>query len=150
MSFQIPEGFRRIGMAPNPFLERVGPLFANYSDDDFVMGFHVEAHHCNPGGTCHGGMMSTLADMLLILGSNAHAKLNRYLTTVNLSLDFLAPSPAGAWLEGRVQVLRVTKSLIFSQGTMTVDGKPVLRASGILKPVGEADPQRFAAARTRE
>jgi uncharacterized protein (TIGR00369 family) len=146
MSLRIPDGFRRVELAPNPFLERVGPLYARFADGEFVLGFQVEPGHCNPGGTCHGGMMSTLADMLLILGTNAQAKLQRYLSTVSLSTDFVGPAPLGAWLEGRMQVVRVTRSLVFAQGTMTRDGEAVMRTSGILKPVGEPDP-RFGADR---
>jgi uncharacterized protein (TIGR00369 family) len=145
MSFEIPAGFRRVDLAHNPFLDRIGPLYARFADGEFTLGFHVEAGHCNPGGTCHGGMMSTLADMLLILGSNAQANLQRYMTTVNLTTDFLGPAPLGCWLEGRAQVLRVTKSLVFAQGLMTRDGEPVMRASGILKPVGEPSPNLGAA-----
>jgi len=145
MSIEIPAGFRRVDLARNPFLDRVGPLYARLADGEFVLGFRVEPGHCNPGGTCHGGMMSTLADMLLILGANAQANLQRYMTTVNLTLDFLGPAPNGCWLEGRAQVLRVTRSLVFAQGTMTRDGEPVLRASAILKPVGEPSPDHGAA-----
>ena len=85
----------------------------------------------------------TLADMLLILGTNVQSDVHRYMTTVSATVDFLAPALAGNWLEGRVQVLRTTRSLIFVQGTLTLEGGTVLRTSGILKPVGEADP-RFA------
>jgi uncharacterized protein (TIGR00369 family) len=138
----IPPEFRPIDLAPNPYLQMVGPLYARpEGDGDLVLGFRVEPKHCNPGGTCHGGMMMTLADMLLIIGSNAQAKLHRYLTTVNLANDFLAPAPQGSWIEGRAQVLRVTKSLVFAQGLWSLGGTPVLRSSGILKPVGDADPR---------
>jgi uncharacterized protein (TIGR00369 family) len=140
MMTTIPEGFRRVELAPNPFLEHVGPLYARFANGEFVLGFRVEQDHCNPAGTCHGGMMSTLADMLLILGANAQADLRRYLTTVSLNTDFVGPAPLGAWLEGRMQVVRVTRSLVFAQGTMTCGGEAVMRTSGILKPVGDSTP----------
>lgn len=143
---RIPEGFRRVKLAPNPFLETVGPLYGRLDGDDFVLGFVVEPQHCNPAGMCHGGMLMTLADMLLILCSNVQAKLGRYLTTVSVTNDFLAPAPLGAWLEGRGQVLRTTKTLVFTQATLSLDGAVVMRTSGILKPVGEAD-RRFDAER---
>lgn len=148
MDAPIPEGFRRIEFAPNPFLERVGPMYARFRDGEFVLGFRVEDGHCNPAGTCHGGMMSTLADMLLILAAAAQADIKRYMTTVSLNTDFVGAAGAGAWLEGRAQVVRVTRSLVFAQGVMTSSGEAVFRASGILKPIGEPDPslgaQRFA------
>lgn len=142
----IPEGFRRVRLAPNPYLELVGPLYGRLDGDDFVLGFVVEPQHCNPAGMCHGGMLMTIADMLLILVSNVQARLARYLTTVSVTNDFLAPAPLGAWLEGRGQVLRTTRSLVFTQATLNLEGAVVMRTSGILKPVGDADP-RFSAER---
>lgn len=144
--FSPPAGFRPVRLKPNPYLELVGPLYGRIDGDDFVLGFHVEPRHCNPAGMCHGGMLMTIADMLLILVSNVQAKLGRYMTTVSVTNDFLAPAPQGSWLEGRGQVLRVTKSLVFTQATLALEGAITLRTSGILKPVGEANP-RFDAER---
>ena len=140
MDRDIPAGFRLVNLRPNPYLELAGPLYGRLDGGDFVLGFRIERKHCNPAGMCHGGMLMTLADMLLILGTNVQARLSRYLTTVSITNDFLAAAPEGSWLEGRVQVLRVTGSLVFTQGTLTLDAAPVFRTSGILKPVGEADP----------
>jgi uncharacterized protein (TIGR00369 family) len=133
----VPDGFREIRLAPNPFLERNGPLYGKLEGPRFLVGLRVLERHCNPAGTCHGGMLLTFADMTLIMASNVQAKLDRYLTTVNLSTDFVRAAPLGAWLEGRTDVLRVTGSLVFSQAILSIDGEPVARVSGILKPVGE-------------
>jgi acyl-coenzyme A thioesterase PaaI-like protein len=74
--------------------------------------------------------------MLLVLGSSAQTGLSRYMVTVNLSCDFIAPAPEGAWIEGRLQILRSTRSLVFCQGRLDADGVLVLRMSGIAKPSG--------------
>ena len=100
------------------------------------LGLRVERRHCNPGGSCHGGMLSTLADMLLVLGAGAQTGLSRYMLTVNLSCDFIAPAMEGSWIEGRLQVLRSTRNLVFCQGNLQADGALVLRLSGIAKPSG--------------
>ena len=34
----------------------------------------VERRHCNPGGSCHGGMLSTQADGALVLRLSGIAK----------------------------------------------------------------------------
>lgn len=140
-SFRIPDGFREVPLRNNPFLDRVGPLYGRLDGDQFVLGFAVLPQHCNPGGTCHGGMMMTLSDMLLILGSNVAARVARYFVTVSVNNDFLGPAPEGAWIEGRAEVLRVTRSFVFSQGLFTHEGNPILRTSGILKPTGDEDPR---------
>jgi hypothetical protein len=36
MSIEIPAGFRRVDLARNPFLDRVGPLYARLADGEFV------------------------------------------------------------------------------------------------------------------
>lgn len=142
----LPAGFRPLKLSPNPFIDMVGPLYGRLDDGDLVVGFPVRRESCNPAGMCHGGMLCTLADLTLILCSNVQTGMGRYFTTVSLNTDFLAPAPEGSWIEGRAQVLRVTRSLVFTQGTLAVDGGVVLRANAIFKPVGEAD-ERFSVSR---
>jgi len=132
----VPEGFRALNLPRNPFIEANGPLYGRLEGETFVLGFLCETKHCNPMLVCHGGMMATLADMLLLLGTNIQTKLGQFLLTVSLDVDFLAPVRVGDWLEGRTEVLRAGKSIIFSQGRMTVRGEPVARANAVLKPSG--------------
>jgi len=136
----VPEGFRRLQLPRNPYIEANGPLYGRLEGKAFVLGFRCERKHGNPLGMCHGGMLMTLADMLLLLGANIQERIGRFLVTVHLATDFIGAVPEGAWLEGRVQVLKTTRSLLFTQGTMTVEGAPVARVSAILKPTGEHDP----------
>ena len=136
-----PAGFVRLDFGDNPFVDAVGPLWGHRDEGlagRLVMGLRVERRHCSPSGFCHGGMLMSLADMLLVLGANLQAGLDRFMSTVSLSADFLAPVPQGAWLEGRLEVLRATRNLVFCQGLYRVDGTPVLRVDGIVKPIGEA------------
>jgi uncharacterized protein (TIGR00369 family) len=133
----VPEGFRALNLPRNPFIEANGPLYGRLEGEAFVLGFLCETKHCNPMLVCHGGMMATLADMLLLLGTNIQTKLGQFLLTVSLDVDFLAPVKVGDWLEGRTEVLRAGKSIIFSQGRMTVRGETVARANAVLKPSGK-------------
>ncbi len=136
-----PAGFIVMRMPANPFIDGIGPLYGRLDGERFVLGIRVEKRHCNPGGTCHGGMIMTLSDMLLLMGSNIEGRVNRYFTTVNVTCDFIAPAPLGSWIEGRMQVLRVARSLVFSQGLFTVGETIIARANGILKPISEPDPR---------
>ena len=129
-----PEGFQKLPLFPTgSFAEINGPLFGKVADGVFRIGFRVEARHCNPANICHGGMMMTFADMLLGMGANFAEKLGRFLPTINMTSDFLAPSPLGSWGEGQAEVLRVTRNLVFAQALITADGTPSLRVSGIMK-----------------
>ena len=136
MTTEIPEGFRALNLPRNPFIEANGPLYGRTDEGAFIMSFRCEQKHCNPMMVCHGGMMATLADMLLLLGTTFQAKLDQFLLTVSLDVDFVAPVKQGDWLEGRAAVLRAGKSIIFTEGRMTVEGTTVARVNAILKPSG--------------
>jgi uncharacterized protein (TIGR00369 family) len=137
MPVPAPDGFVPLQLRPNPYIDACGPLYGRRDGDALRLGLRVEHRHCNPAGSCHGGMLTTLADMLLVLGASAQTGLARYMLTVNLSCDFIAPAMDGSWIEGRLQVLRSTRSLVFCQGRLEADGVLVLRLSGIAKPSGE-------------
>jgi uncharacterized protein (TIGR00369 family) len=130
----IPEGFepRRFG---DGFIAVNGPLYVKKLNPGILLGFRVEARHCNPMGICHGGMISTFCDMLLPISAHyLSADLaRRFLPTINLQVDFLAPSPKGAWVQGEAQLLRATRSMVFMQGLVSADGQSVARVSGIFK-----------------
>ena len=137
----IPAGFQALSFPPSRFVEANGPIYGRRGADGFVMGLLVLPHHCNAAGVCHGGMLATLADMLLTVGSNIQSGQSRFLPTVSMTCDYLAPVPEGAWVEGRVQVLRATRNLLFASGLLEVGGEAVLRASGVMKLAAETDPR---------
>lgn len=130
----IPAGFAPI-VAGGPFMEHNGPLYLLQQGDVVKMGFRVEQRHINPMGNLHGGMMASFCDMLLPL--SVHHKNpevgHRFLPTISLQLDYLAPAVLGCWVEGEAQLLRATRSLVFAQGLVSADGQPCARASGVFK-----------------
>ncbi len=124
------------------FLAHNGPLYARLDGERFQLGLRIEQQHTNPLGICHGGMLATFADMLLpcvILYEPGFER--RFLPTISLQVDFLAPAALGAWVQGQGEVLRRTRSMVFAQGLVTADGVPALRVSGIFKlgsPIADA------------
>ena len=133
MSANIPEGFAPFKLAIG-FLEANGPLYGKWDGTHLLLGFRVERRHCNPGWVAHGGMLATFADMLLPIASRFQSKTDMgFLPTVNLSCDYLAPAPLGAWVEGRADALTMTRNLLFAQGLVAADGTPCLRVNGIFK-----------------
>jgi uncharacterized protein (TIGR00369 family) len=138
----IPPGFKAMPMGGD-FVGNNGPFYLRHEGDLVLMGFRVEKRHTNPLGNCHGGMLATFCDMLMPI--SIHRKSAevgmRFLPTINLQIDYLAPAPLGAWVEGEVQVLRVTRSIVFAQGLVTADGTTALRTSGIFK-IGPPFPGR--------
>ncbi len=99
-----------------------------------VMGFRVLPHHVNPLDICHGGMLATFADILLACSAMYRVDARgRILPTISLQMDFLAGAPLGAWVEGRSEILRTTRSMVFSQGRITADGEAAVRISCVSK-----------------
>ncbi len=130
----VPPGFVALAMGTG-FMGINGPLWLRHEGPLLLIGFRVEARHCNPMGNCHGGMLASFSDMLLPLSIHRTSPEIglKFLPTISLQLDYLAPAPLGAWVQGEVQVLRVTRNLVFAQGLTSADGEPAVRISGIFK-----------------
>ena len=130
----LPEGFAPL-VAGGPYIQHNGPLYVLHQGNVVKFGFRVEPRHTNPMGNLHGGMMATFCDMLVPL--SVHRKSdqvsNRFLPTISLQIDYLAPAPLGAWVQGEAEPLRITRSLVFAQGLVTADGVPCARVSGVFK-----------------
>jgi uncharacterized protein (TIGR00369 family) len=130
----VPPGFRPVGIG-GEFLKTVGPLQGRWDGERVRLGFRVDERHANIARACHGGMLASFADMQMAVATHyqwpeiaGHA-----FPTISMTTDFVAPVPLGAWLEGSADVIRATKTLVFIQGTATVDDAIVLRFSGVYK-----------------
>jgi len=132
-AFPIPDGFRPAHIHGD-FIAFNGPLYARLTDATIQLGFRVEQRHTNPLGICHGGMLATFVDMLVpCTAMYEPGRERRFLPTISLQIDYLGPSPLGAWVQGEAQILRSTRNLVFGQGLVNADGAPALRFSGIFK-----------------
>jgi len=128
-------------------MEANGPFYAKREGDRFILGLSVEDRHCNAIGVCHGGMIATLCDVLLTVGGNIQSRQSRFLPTISMTCDFLAPASVGAWIEGHLDILSTTRNLMFVAGVLEVAScGPFARTSAVLKVGGERDP-RFDADR---
>jgi len=126
----IPEGFvaRHAG---GPFLEPIGPIFRRPEEAGARFGIRIERRHCNSHDVAHGGMLATIADIVLGIGGAEQAGTPGHFITISLVTDFLAPAPRGAWLECHPALLRRTSRMMFVEGRFLADGAVVLRASGV-------------------
>ncbi|MBV8189854.1 MAG: PaaI family thioesterase [Alphaproteobacteria bacterium] len=149
-----PQGFIRIDFdrdrRQTTFNGHIGTLYAKRGEkgtaDEFVLGFRVHPHMCNPAGGLHGGMMMTVADLVGTMGGGTLVGLRKFLPTVSMTFDFVAPAKVGDWVEGRCEVVRQTRSLLFTSIYLTVGEQKIVRASQVAKiPTG--DGQAFGKAR---
>jgi len=138
----IPEGFEPLAMGGN-YMRHNGPLYLLHRGEVVKLGFRVLNQHINPMGNLHGGMMASFCDMLLPASvlRKTPAIGPRFLPTISLQIDYLAPAPLGCWVEGEAQTLRATRSLVFAQGLVSADGTPCARVSGVFKIGPEYSPE---------
>jgi uncharacterized protein (TIGR00369 family) len=134
-----PPGFVSVPMG-GPFVGINGPFLVGRRDGQVRLGLRIERRHCNTLGMCHGGLLATMADMLMPVAMYEVPPFNgapRFLPTISLQLDFIAPAQLGDWVEGHAEVLRSTRSLVFAQGLLRAGGRVLLRCSGVYKIAGE-------------
>jgi len=128
-----PQGFEPAGIGGR-FAVDNGPLYVHWTGTHLLFGFRVEPRHVNPGNQCHGGMLGMFADIMLSTAAQYQTDIPRqFLPTISLQMDFIAAAPLGSWVQGRTDILRVTRNLVFSQGLVEADGTLVLRASGVFR-----------------
>ena len=133
LSTNTPPGFRPVQMG-GPFIAANGPLYARREGTRLQMGFRVEERHTNPLGMCHGGMLATFGDMVLPMACLYQiAGERRFLPTISLQIDYLAPALLGAWVQCEGELLRTTRNMVFAQGLVRADGEVALRISAIFK-----------------
>ena len=64
--------------------------------------------------------MATFADAQLAAIRPPSGSAADHTPTVTLSVDYLAPVPSGAWLVLKAEILRTTRTLIFTQARVTL------------------------------
>ena len=133
MSGTPPPGFVLLPPLGEPgFQAQCGAIWIRAEDGKLVAGFRVETMHCNPAGVCHGGMLASFCDMHMALAAHYEGQFETLmLPTITLSMDYLAPTPRGAWVEARATVHKATRRMVFSSETVLADGEPVAHARGI-------------------
>jgi uncharacterized protein (TIGR00369 family) len=134
----IPEGFTPL-VPGGTWLTHAGPLFQKDAPNGgVVIALRIADKHTNMRGIAHGGMLVTLADSAL--GRNMHLtrKPSAPMVSVNLSTDFLGAAKVGDWLEAHVEIRKHGARLSFAECQLVVDGKVVVRCSGVFAVVGTA------------
>lgn len=129
----IPEGFEPAKLG-STFATHSADFHARWHGGRLQVGFVVAAHHANPGGHCHGGMLGLFADIVLSSAAQYQTDIPRqFLPTISLQLDYMNGAPLGQWVQGEADILQVTRNLVFSQGLITSGGKTIARASGVFR-----------------
>lgn len=132
MTDKVPEGFVPVALDVG-YNAAFGPAYANPAERK--IGFRVGPQHLNPVGACHGGAMATFADMQIVVAGDG--PYDKHMPTISLTVDYLAPAPLGAWIEAVVSCQKTTRTMVFTQALITVDGEVVARSSAIYRNSGD-------------
>jgi acyl-coenzyme A thioesterase PaaI-like protein len=98
------------------------------------LAFRVAPLHLNPVGVCNGGAIATFADMqIAAVVECGPGTAQGHQPTVSLSLDYVAPAPADAWVGAATTLIKSTRTLIFTKAVITADGEIVARSNAIYR-----------------
>jgi uncharacterized protein (TIGR00369 family) len=116
----------------NDFSHFVGPVLECVEGGRRVFAFQADRRHANDRGVVHGGMLMTFADQAF--GELVLDTVGRKLcATIQLNTQFIAAVLVGDFVEGRAEIVRATRSLVFVRGTLTVGDRTVAAIDGIWK-----------------
>ena len=140
----IPEGYELLQRTQGPgFSGLVGPFHAKREGRALSLGLRIEQRHLNSRGSCHGGLLATLADIALgyACGAAAEEGQSRNFVTIDLSVEYMASTQAGDWLYSEVRVLNADTRTASAAGHLMVEGRPVARISANFRVARTRPPQ---------
>ncbi|MDA1098106.1 MAG: PaaI family thioesterase [Proteobacteria bacterium] len=140
-----PDGFRPFP-DQGPYPELCGPThYRRLPDGSFINGFQSRALHDNTNRVVHGGVIFTFADDLM--GRTASGVARRYATTVAMNVEYLAPGPLDAWIEGTAEITHLDKDMAFIRSRVFHGDRTLLTADGVwrlLRPYVKKAPETAA------
>jgi len=107
-----------------------GPVFRD--GDRFT--FEIAEHHLNGADRLHGGMMMTLAAIVLadVAKEAARAKdAQAEVRALSLNCDFVSAGEKGETIEGRAEVTRATRTVLFISGELRAGDRILMTATGV-------------------
>ena len=115
------------------FMKYLGGLDLKKIDDlNYEFLTEVKEIHLNTGKIAHGGYLATIADTGM--GTAAHMVAgDRRCVTINLDIKFISAAKLGEKLDGKVKILKKTKTLVFISCEIKNTKDIVISASGTWK-----------------
>lgn len=108
-----------------------GPVLRNEAG---AFTFEIAEHHLNGADRLHGGMMMTLA--AIVLGAVARETATEKtpgatVRPLSLNCDFVSAGEKGDTVEGRADVTRATRTVLFISGELRVGSRMLMTATGV-------------------
>lgn len=137
----VPEGFQAFSPGDD-FIGLIGPLFLKLEEDGPRIGLPIEQRHSNPMGIAHGGLLMTIADMVMGVGCGFLTGIRFPHPTISMNSDFVRGPRVGTFVSGKARIARKTRNFVFCNCELTGNGETYLTASGIFK---SPDPDKLPA-----
>ena len=116
-----------------------GPFWHRMEDDGRIScAFRVEKKHLNGASNVHGGAFMSFADYCLF--ATASPLLEGPGVTMTFACEFLDAAREGELIEGRVDITRAGRSMIFLRGMLTSGERSLFSFSGTIKRVKRGMP----------
>ena len=115
------------------FMKYLGGLdLKKINETEYEFSVDIKEMHLNTGQIAHGGFLSTIADTGM--GTAAHQVAgDRRCVTINLDMKFIAAAKLGEKLDGKVKILKKTKTLVFINCLISNSKGLISAASGTWK-----------------
>ena len=115
------------------FMKYLGGLdLKRINGTEYEFSLEVKEIHLNTGKIAHGGFLSTIADTGM--GTAAHQVAgDRRCVTINLDLKFITAAQLGERLNGKVKILKKTRTLVFINCEISNTKDIIVSASGTWK-----------------
>ena len=124
--------FEQLSNKPSYMKHNGGLLFKSITKKKFEFKTKIKKSHLNKAGITHGGYICTIIDAGA--GTAAHRSSGkRPCVTISLDVKFIAPSTLGDELIGAVEIIKITKSMVFLNCKLSCKNKLISSAVGIWK-----------------
>ena len=117
-----------------PFIAHLGVEAKEIAQGEVEAELVLQAHHLNPMGVSHGGILMTLLDFTMAMSAKSKAQHPGAGLTIDMSIAFMRGGKSK--LIARGKVLRGGRSIHFCEATVTdITGEIVAKAMGTFKLV---------------
>jgi acyl-coenzyme A thioesterase 13 len=117
----------------DPHEDFLGPFYHRKVGDKYETAFVAEQKHINGGDALHGGFLMSFADHSIFVFAQDSLNEDASGVTISLNGEFVSAGFLRDLVEGKGEVVRETRSLVFVRGQVVVGEKVLLNFSAIIK-----------------
>lgn len=126
----IPAGFVPANFSPG-YLDLSGPYFIRRDEGGTRLGLLVGESHANYLGVAHGGVLATFADVALSFAVHDSERPALAVVSTTLTVNFLAGTRSGDWLEATCRLDRKGKRVAYCSGEIRRGDEVLMTMTGV-------------------